>query len=272
MKEMLENLADMDRKRILLFAGVGVGLFVVVLLGLRMVGGGGDEPGVEDDYEPLMLEEGEVERRVEATIAAREPEATATPVPTPDIAATLQADMEANREKLGRVLVVNPLDSQEVRNPYLNPSELAYLENLGRGLWEHTKAWFLLRELVGKDSLDWSHVDLEYRLAEVEGFIGESEDFRSGGSDAVGDVVDAYIDNVYEGVRGVRDSARALERAARLLGGVESGVARDLGLEQREELQGLAREIEEGLGVFDEAMSEYGCSVCGELFRRKGIR
>ena len=120
MRDTLERLAEVDRKKLLVYAGIAVVFLLLVVGSCRLVGGE-KEPSVEEvAVEPVMVEESEVERRVAATVEAMEPEATATPEPTPDVAATLQADMEANREKSGRVLMMNPLDSDELRNPYLS--------------------------------------------------------------------------------------------------------------------------------------------------------
>ena len=273
MRELFEKIAGLERKRVLLFAGIAVALMLVVIGGCRLLAAGGGEgsEGGGAEAEAVMLEEGEVEIRVAATVEAMRPDDTPTPVPTPDIAATLQAEMEANREKSVRIMKLSPLDSDDVRNPYLNKVEMAYMMNLGRGVWSYTKVWFLLRELVAEDVLDWSHLDVEYRLAEVDDYIGKNrEDFRSRGSDSVGEVVGAYIDEVYKGMLALRESVNRLEDVSELLGQVESGLARDLELSEREELGRIVRELELGLEEFDAVMVRYGCSVCGELVRLRG--
>ena len=270
MRDTLERLAEVDRKKLLVYAGIAVVFLLLVVGSCRLVGGE-KEPSVEEVVvEPVMVEESEVERRVAATVEAMEPEATATPEPTPDVAATLQADMEANREKSGRVLMMNPLDSDELRNPYLSAVEVAYLSNLGEGLWAHTKVWFLMRELLATDPLEWNHLDVEYRLAEASEYLSDEEDFRPGRSSSVGEVVKAYIDEVDRGMEGLRQKVDVLKNASQLLAGVDSGLARDLDLDDREKLAVLVRELEEGMEDFDRVMGRYGCSVCGELFRRKG--
>lgn len=268
MRELLERVAELERKHLLVLVGMGLFLILVVVGIVMFVGGGGD--GGETEVEAVLLEEGEVARRVEATLEAMAPDETPTPVPTPDVGATLQAKMDENREMSERVVAMNPLDSDEVRNPYLNAAELAYLVNLGSEVWKYTKVWMMLREMLSRDPGEWSHLEVEYTLSEVLVLVEDGEDFRVGNSSAVGPVVDAYIDEVYSGARELRKSVHVLQRAGSLLGKVESGLARDLSLEGREELTGMAREIEYGMEGFDNAMGRYGCGVCGELFRLKG--
>ena len=43
---------------------------------------------------------------------------------------------------------------------------------------------------------------------------------------------------------------------------------RRLDMREREELLRISRDVEGFMAGFDDAMSAYGCSVCGELFRR----
>ena len=227
-------------------------------------GGGADSAAAV----PVMLEEDVVAERVAATIEAMGPFETPVPTPTPDIAATLQAELNTNRSESDRILRLDPLNSREPRNPYLTEGEIERMAEMGPALWSHTKAWLHVREVLSLGVGDWSSRFLGFHIFEAESYVADFTDRRERrGSDDVGEVVVAYVRSVEEGMQGVRSAVLSLQRAAAILGRSESGAMVDLPFEEREEIARLARDAEELLVEFDNAMSQYGCSVCGELFR-----
>jgi hypothetical protein len=234
--------------------------------------GGGAGPGgaAGPAAGPVMLEESVVAERVAATVEAMGPRETPVPTPTPDIAATLQAELNANRSESDRILKLDPLSSGEPRNPYLTQRELERLAGMGPALWSHTKAWLHVREVLSLGVGDWSSRFLGYHVFQAESYVSdfaEARGRRGRGSDDVGKVVAAYALSLEEGMQSVRSSVASLRRAAAILERSESGAMVDLPFEEREQIARLAREAEEQLVDFDNAMSQYGCSVCGELFR-----
>ena len=160
-----------------------IGLGVVVFLSVGIIGLGvwlmasGDDEVQGDDVPDWMLEEGEafdpeaeagadvlpgspvvpdaalIAESVQATIEAIP---TATPLPTPDIGATLQAELTMNRQEVQPVLLMNPMDSETSRNPYLTPGELDYFREFGPRLWFYTKTWFHLQEVISEDVVGWT--------------------------------------------------------------------------------------------------------------------
>lgn len=282
------RLGSLDRRTLVLL-GVGGFLVVLVIVVVISVTGGGEGDGDVDNLGELMVfdndgedggggagsgglvSESVVESRVQATLEAMVP--TETPVPptsTPDIGATFEAEMDERRQRSDRILKLNPLDSDLERNPYLNDSELKYLNDMGGMLWSHTKVWMHLRHLLFLDVADWSHEVVEYHYLESKEFLEQAEDVRSRRDYELGEVVESYGNTIHEGMRGVSEGVRYLGEAERLLEGSDSGLSSDLSFEDREELGKLARQVERSLGEFDDAMSRYGCSVCGELFRLRG--
>ena len=288
MRDLLSGLVDKVtgmETRTLVLVGVGVvTVAVLMVVALTMMGGGSsadDDPlsrqmvfpdgsGGEDagalDSEGGMTAS-VIEQRVAATIAAMVPTATPIPTPSPDIPATFQAQMEERRARSERVLQLHPLDRDVVRNPYLNDAELSYLSDLGGVLWANTKAWMHVRRLLFVDVGDWSYEVVNFHVAEAQLSLAEAKDRRSRRDYEVGDVVAAYGRVIEDGVRGVSDAVKALDDARDILQGSDSGLSADLPYEDRELVRQLSREAEKSIGGFDDAMSQYGCSVCGELFR-----
>ena len=276
------KIGSMDKRLMLLVAGVVViGAFTLVVL--MTLGGGGDDGDdlgeqmvFEDDGSVtqgggVLVDAMSVAERVEATLEAMEPTATPVPpTPTPDIAATFEAELEGRRERTERILKLHPLDKDVVRNPYLNDAELEYLSDLGVVLWSHTKAWLHLRRVLFVDVTEWSHRNVEYHYLEAKSFLAEAEGAESRRDYELGEVVEGYGVTIEEGMRGIANAVRYLGEAERLLRDSESGLIADLSYEDREELGQLSRKVEKNLGDFDDAMSRYGCSVCGELFRLRG--
>ena len=290
MRDIVSGLVDkvtaMETKT-LVMAGIGVVTVVVLMVAVLTLTGGSspdDDPlsrqmvfpdGQGGGGDDRLLEEGElpasvIEQRVAATIAAMAPTATPVPTATPDIPATFQAQMEERRARSERVLQLHPLDRDVVRNPYLNDAELSYMSDLGGVLWANTKAWMHVRRLLFVDVGDWTFEVVNFHVAEAELSLAESEDQRSRRDYEIGDVVAAYGRVIEDGVDGVSEAVKALDDARDILQGSDSGLSADLPFEEREMLRQLSRKAEKAIGGFDDAMSQYGCSVCGELFRLRG--
>ena len=180
---------------------------------------------------------------------------TPTPLPTPDIASTLQADMARNRELVQPVVVLNPLDRELDRNLYLSPSELRYFRELGPRLWVYTKVWLHLRRVLSVDIADWNLEVLQYDLGSAQAALESAPErppLSSGHPDDVVDpLVRAYSDSIEEGIVGVRQAVARLSDAEEILAG-------EVGHAERETLLRISRDVEDFLSQFDAAMSAYG--------------
>ena len=279
---MIDRITSLDRR--IGFAVVAVVILSVVALASCLVtsslGGDGKVPaGSADWMEPFPEElgpDGEpvpqatlvaraVARGVEATIEAIP---TPTPLPTPDIASTLQVEMELNRGRVGPVVVLNPLDLELDREPYLTPAELRYFRELGPRLWDYTQVWFHLKRVLSVDIAAWDPAVLQHDLGSAQVILESApprtrleSGYRSRDDD-IDPVVQAYAESIEAGMTGLREAVARLSDAEVILSGGE------VGHEEREELLRISRDVEGFMSGFDDAMSAYGCSVCGELFRR----
>lgn len=280
---MVDRITSLDRRVGVLVVGVLAVILVALVYWAVQSFMGGDEgevveagvpAGAEDWMEPLPgvelgpdgtpIPQAElIARAVEATIAAMP---TPTPLPTPDIAATLQAEMALNRELVAPVVQLNPLDSDVDRDPYLSPEELAYFRELGPRLWTYTRIWIHIQRILSVNVSEWDHRVLQYDLKVAQALLESAPDRpdlggRSRGVAEIDPVVRAYLESIESGLTGVREAVVRLSDAEPILAGT-------LGHDEREELIRIIREVEQHLADFDDAMSAYGCSVCGELLRR----
>lgn len=251
---LLDRLPQVKPK--VLFIGASLFLLLVILLGYVLFSGGPEEPPAPV---PVLFDESEVAGRVEATVAAMEP--TPTPTPLPDIAATLQAQLFPGK---GERLVLNPLDSAGERNPYLNAEELDYLAGLGDRLWAHTGAWLHLRQVLFPGPGEWSPQAAEPDVAQARELLDSVPERGASPSSQVGEVVSAYGRTVEEGMSRVRAAVSLLESAVLL---ASTAKEEPLTPEDQEKLRQIFRDAQDSLEAFNRAMSAYGCSICGELFR-----
>ena len=275
---MVDRITQLDRRIGVVIVIVGVVVIMTLILWLVTSLTGGDEVasdgagGSEDWMQPLPEELGpDGEPVPQATLVARAVAATIeaiptpTPLPTPDVAATLQANLALNRERVRPVLMLNPLDLELDRDPYLTPDELRYFRELGPRLWTYTRVWLHLQEVLSVDIADWDFSVIQHDLGRAQAFLESAPDrpkFGRGSRDKpVDPLVRAYADSIETGMTSVREAVARLSDAEEILAG-------PVGHPERDELLRIARDVEELLAGFDDAMSAYGCSVCGELFRR----
>ena len=275
---MVDRITQLDRRIGIVIVIVAVILIMSLVLWLVTSVMGGDEPtgGAEDWMQPLPGELGPdgqpivpldtlVAQAVQATIEAI-PTPTPTPAPTPNIAATLQAELALNRERVRPVLMLNPLDLELDRDPYLTSNELRYFRELGPRLWTYTRVWLHLQVVLSVDIAEWDFSVLEHDLGRAQALLESAPDrpqFERGsrGGPPIDPLVRAYADSIETGMTGVREAVARLSDAEDVLAG-------PVGHSGRDELLRIARDVENLLADFDDAMSAYGCSVCGELFRR----
>lgn len=262
MEFLIEKLSGSGRNNIIIGAVAVVVILIAVVIGGTVLLGRGDG---EEELPPVLYEESEILLRVQQTVEALGP--TPTPTPTPDVAATLQAELEYNRRQVSRIVQLSPLDSKEVKNPYLEVREIEYLSGMGPVLWNYVQVWMHMRQVLSVDISEWSLGLLEYHLGVSSGILDATPSVEHPGSGDVGEVVRAYIARLVEGTYGVERGVVRLEHALDILSRVESGVGMDLEFVDREELGQIARDVRVDLAVFDDSMSKYGCSICGELFR-----
>ena len=276
---ILDRLAETNR--MVLIGGVALLVLLVVLGGYCAVTGGG---GDGDDFEAvpedqLMTFEDPTPDPLVPTpdplVPTATPEPTAVPTPTPDIGATLQAQLDGNRDRVGRAVVLNLLDSDSVRNPYLGGADRAYLEQLGVRLWAHARAWLHLQELMYLETEEWTVESLESDVVQAGLALEAARDVDAGSN--VIDVVKAYGRTLEAGMGGVREASSIMADVVGILrspvGEAADGGPTPRWLTERERRQEVAqrrRDAERALVIFETSMSEYGCSICGELFRTPG--
>ena len=277
---LVARVTQLDRRVGL--AVVGVVLVLLISVPFFLMGGGdenGDENGdVVDDAFLIPLEDAPlvpgglalpsqeelVAFSVAATIAAI-PTETPVPTPTPNVAATLQAQLAFNREQAPPVIALNPLDSDGSRDPYLTSVELEFFRDLGPRLWVYTQVWFHVRQIIAVEVSEWDAGVFGEDLEWAQTVLASAPD-RSGysGMGEVDAVVRSYADTIEAGMKGVSQAVVRLAEAKSILEEEEVGPL------ERSKLIRLSREVEYLLDEFDGAMSAYGCSVCGELFRWAG--
>ena len=222
-----------------------------------VVGGSGDESAIAD--------------AVAATLAALRP--TEVPTRAADYLATLQAGLGKARSEYPNV-ALNPLDPSGGREFGLNETEMRVFQNVGSHFWEMLQAWVVVRSILeSRDVYEWEHRWLAEELDLVGWMMPEtgrlSPDLWEG--DEVGEVVKAYLVEVREAEYAFRDAVSALNSAMGVFekAGAERFVELD-GEEQDEVWQfffdAQSRAVELG-----SVMSAYGCSICGELYRRSGV-
>ena len=278
---MIDRITGLDRR----IGFVVVGLLAFIMVGLiywavqSFMGGDSEDdvpvpsiqegaedwmvplPGVELGPDGTPIPQAElIAQAVQATIEAMP---TATPLPTPNIAATLQAELAQNRDRVAPVVQLNPLDLEVDRDPYLSPEELKYFRELGPRLWTYTRIWIHIQRILSVDVAKWSYPVLQYDLKVAQKLLESAPKRPNLGSAAEFDpVVRAYSESIESGMTGVRTAVVRLSDAEPLL-------AETVGHDQREELIRIVRDVERHLADFDDVMAAYGCSVCGELFRRE---
>ena len=277
---LVARVTQLDRR--IGLAVVGVVLVLLISVPFFLMGGSdenGDENGdVVDDAFLIPMEDAPlvpgglalpsqeelVAFSVAATIAAI-PTETPVPTPTPNVAATLQAQLAFNREQAPPVIALNPLDSDGSRDPYLTSVELEFFRDLGPRLWVYTQVWFHVRQIIAVEVSEWDAGVFGEDLEWAQTVLASAPD-RSGysGMGEVDPVVRSYADTIEAGMKGVSQAVVRLAEAKSILEEEEVGPL------ERSKLIRISREVEYLLDEFDGAMSAYGCSVCGELFRWAG--
>ena len=261
MKGIVMRISQLDRRIGVLLVGV---FFVLVFGGAALVMSalGGDEvdsPGEDVLVEDVLILSSEVEARVLATIEAIP---TLAPTPTPDIAATLAAERATNRGEVDLAFVLNPLEvDTELRNPYLRKEEYEYLRDVGERVWHYTKIWLHVREVVSVDTTLWDISLLEYQVGTAQILLEEAPE-RVDPAAGLRPVIRAYVDHLEVGMTSIRSAVTRVAEAEAVLasGGTDAH-------EGRAELLAIVHDVELMLVEFEQAMSRYGCSVCGELYR-----
>ena len=272
MSEILlsDRLKNLDR-RVVFGAVILLVLFLFVVAYFFMSGEPADGelmtfpdsgPSVEPDVDGLpvsapTLDESVIAARVAATLAAMP---TVEPTVTPDIGATLAAELAMNRPQ--PAFVLNPLDFQDVRTPHLTEDELNYFRDIGGHIWVYTKIWFRIQDALEIGSSNWTLVMLSEDFSWIEELLMSVPQRPRPEPGAIGEVVEAYVDSLEVGMDGIDDSVSRLNDAREIL---DEAIV--VGLEERDELARISRDIERLSGDFDDVMSSYGCSICGELFR-----
>lgn len=298
---LLARLKDRPKGQLAVIGGGVLAVIILVVVLITSLGGGESEPGVGSgmaaggdgvaggpfsgpEFEERLAED------VAATVAALEP--TATPEPTLDISATVIARLGSETRGSDEMALSRVLQGSDYRSPILRKSERVLLEDLGAVFWEGVLVYFALAEVVSVDfgQVSWTLVEDEVRMvdfvlgiervrddedprasADVEWASVEDRERTSRSQEDVDPLVDAYVEEVWGTLEGLRQAALDLRTMNELFhaSGVEYVVEMDP--ENRAELEGLYLGISHRLKEFDRLISRYGCSICGELFRQEPL-
>ena len=237
--------------------------------GSAAAGEGGAEGGGE--AAPRRSDDSAIADAVAATLAALQP--TEVPTKPADYLATLQAGIGRSRSEYPSV-ALNPLDPAGGREGGLNETEIHLFQDYGSHFWDILQAWVVVRSVVEvRDLHEWDYSWLQEELDLVAWIMPESGRLSSDEWDRpeVGDVVKAYLVELREAEYAFRDAVSSLNSA---LGVFErAGVYRydELSGEDVEEVWQHFVDAERGAFEFGSIMSQYGCSICGELYRASGV-
>ena len=232
--------------------------------------GAGSQPSAGGGSFSAMTDD-DLSTAVAATVEALLP--TATPVPTPDVAATVEADLAARRVERSVELDRNPLDSQQPRNPHLTGAEVAALAAMGESVWASSMIYLELLQVVNMDFPLLTREFMSARAGQTGRLAGQlevSEEARPDRDQSLSDVVSAYIDHLDRGISAIQAAAREVHSAASVFDAAGVDEASFLGEEERQQLWEHYLAIERVVFSFHSVMSVYGCSACGELFRHPG--
>lgn len=293
-KGLVDRFRDLPL-RLRIIAGAGAGLVLIAVLAsalLTLGGGSGDgNPGVAGDDSDLAVDFGDgddapapagveadavpeptltLEERVKATVEAMNPEPEPTEVPTPDVAATLAAEVAASRGGEGQMgRQVNPLDAGGVRNPYLTERDINYIAAMGEDLWVATQLYLRLSEVAARDYTRLTASHLRERQAFVDGLLAGLPDYdqRDLSSSGLNELVVNFVGFVDGGIRRVEQAVGELRGMIGVFDEAAAETVADLNSVQRDALRQRYLLLNELLLDFYKVMSSYGCSACGELFR-----
>lgn len=252
---------------LLALAGIALAGGVIGLLVLFGVVGGDD--GLSD-FEAEMAAMPTIDfSAIDEGAAEPADEPTPTPAPTPDIGATQVAVFEATREYQDRLQFGDPLERAEATG-HLGEAEKRYLSAAGGGIWQAVVAWVLLREVVYRDTDDWDRDDVALKL-DLAGDSLRDAATSLGTLQAVSEGVDrvvvGYVNRLEHSVSRLSEGHQTLVTVHGQLWG-EDGQPSDLSVDDRERVGLQVRESRNRLAEFSDQMARYGCSVCGEFFRR----
>ena len=290
---ILDRFRDMSRRRLIIFSVVGLLVLILLVFVLQGLTGGEPSEVTEDAGEGEAIiaidfsefpEEGEgeavpgsdpggaslmsVDEQVKATVAAMNPTPTPTLVPTPNIAATVQAGIASRQGSGSFSLAKNPLDAGVMRSPELTSDEKLYFAAMGDDLWVASQVYLRLIEVSSSEYQDWSGAYLKDRLSYIEALLETFSGSRPAPSSSnVGDVVITYVAFIDQGIASVKEAVEELRGAVKVFEESEGEYLDELEASERDLLRQHYLSMNGLLLDFYSAMSSYGCSACGELFR-----
>lgn len=241
-----------------------LGLLIGVVFGIMSVlggEGGGDDLAVA--FPTLTVEES-----VNQTVEALRP--TETPVPTPDVRKTIAAELAATRAARESVVPHNPLGPSRVNEGYaLTKEDIEYLEHMGQVVWRAFLAYYELKTVVEDAPSEWASGTHRYSLDLATQMLKEARERDESvelGAEDVADRVRQYARHLRESVNRLKQIVVQLEAATSLVRGSERGWE-SLSDPDRREVEEVYWSSKDALDEFSSDMAQYGCSICGELFR-----
>ena len=208
----------------------------------------------------------DIATKVAAALEALVP--TPTPEPTEDPRDRFRSSLFGHGgDDVPTPLAPDPLGSPLLRNTHLSEPDLRALETTGQLLWPVIEAYLRMREVLAVDfwNLTWTGVEERYLL--VQALISEPPDFQAVRPGGTSELVSSFLDHLGDSAFEVHGAGLSLGLLVDVF--AEAGVEHlvELPPEAREVARGHYSAIDSQLQGFSSGMSEYGCSICGELFR-----
>ena len=258
------GLGQISKLKVIGAAVVGLLIAGGVVFLITTVFSGGDEAGSDAFDEMLAVPTIDFSELPEPTEGP-----TPTPAPTPDIGATQLAYFSATQEARERVVRGDPLLDVPTQ-PVLGDVEKEYLSEVGAGMWHGVEAWMLLRRVAYRDHSEWVAIDADSDLDRADqALVFGSVLFPDEPPDGLHIAVLGYVNRVVQSIDELDEAHSRLASAYRLVEESTGEEGRRLGVEDRETLTRDIRLAQRSLDNFSAVMSEYGCSICGELIRAK---
>lgn len=293
---MLNNVPGLlnNPRKLLLVGGVGVLAILVLVITCNIVGGDEEDAAAPDPgFEVSVMS---VEEQVAATVAASVP--TEEPTPTPDIPATLTAAAEQTRvarvessSGAGSLFALpdsaaapdgdtqsgNPAagDNGPFGGASFTRADERFLQEMGPALWYSVRLHLELESLLDKSPSDMISLDGQAKSEQAEydsGRLGRELRVLEQRWDDLSPRVRDYGRHLEETIRLTQDAATNVGEIFNIARRGTEVSFDSLSAENRREIETLYWDAKELLNSFDSRMQQFGCSVCGELYRARDVQ
>ena len=290
---MVANVMELlnNPRRLVMVVGGGLLVLMLVVVTCTMITGDDAAPGPapEPVGDGLTMEE-----RVQATVEAMTP--TEVPTLTPDVPATLVGMVEQTRtarigEPRPNVSLFAPPDSMATpESPYemvgaasdgsayrsirFTRADERFLQEMGPVLWYSVRLHLEMDDLLSESPNEFITLDgaaKSEQAAYDSDRVGRELRVLEQRWDSLSPRVRDYGRHLEETMQLTRDAAANLQQMfniARRGVEVEFDTLSD---ENRRQIEDLYWDTKEILNSFETRIQDYGCSVCGELYRARDL-